>query len=108
MTASVAGPAWTRLISTRGVASAPTHSSVDAKPSMGPSEPCSSTNLVMRLVVRLWTAMGMSWCATLRARLAPIVARPVSPKCLSSLIGSTYSARVGSVTPRSPDDPGGE
>ena len=38
-------------------------------------------NFSMRLVVRLWTATGMSWWATLRARFAPIVARPVRPKC---------------------------
>ena len=59
ITASVAGPAWTMLISTRGVSSARTQSSVDANPSIGPSEPCSSTKVVMRLVVRLCTATGI-------------------------------------------------
>ena len=43
-----------------GRASAPTQSSTTAWPVIGPSEPCSSTNLVIRLVVRLCTATGMS------------------------------------------------
>ena len=60
MTASVAGPAWTMLMSTRGGSSAPTQSSVVSQPAIGPSEPCSSMNLVVRLAVRLWTAIGMS------------------------------------------------
>src|ERR1700761_387609 len=72
------------LISTRGRASDLTQSSVDSWPLIGPSEPCSSMNRCMRLAVRLWTATGMSWWATFRARLAPIVARPVRPKWVSA------------------------
>ena len=48
------------LISTRGRASEPTQSSTDPWPVSGPSEPCSSMNFSVRLVVRLCTATGMS------------------------------------------------
>ena len=46
---------------------------------IGPSEPWSSMNCCVLDSVRLCTAIGMSWWATLRARLAPITARPVRP-----------------------------
>src|SRR5579875_2073336 len=100
ITASVAGPAWTIDMSTRGRASAPTHSCTVSRPLIGPSEPCSSTKRVMRLAVRLWTTTGMPWWATLRARFAPIVARPVRPKWVSLedvLMGRTLLPRVSSM-----------
>ena len=53
ITASVAAPAWTMLISTRGGVSASTQSLTDSYPLSGPSEPCSSMNRSVRLAVRL-------------------------------------------------------
>ena len=80
ITASTGSPALTMLIRTRGRSSAPTHSSTVACPVIGPSSPCASMNASVLAAVRLWTAIGMSWWATLRARFAPIVASPVRPK----------------------------
>ena len=63
----------------RGRSSACTNSCVVPVPVIGPSEPCSAMNCSVLDAVRLCTAIGMSWWATLRARLAPITARPVRP-----------------------------
>ena len=74
------------LSSTRGRESELTQSATDSWAVRGPSLPYSVMNFSVRLKVRLWTAMGISWWATLRARFAPIVARPVRPKWRSEVI----------------------
>ena len=79
ITASTAGPALTMVMIVRGRSSAWTNSSVVPVPVIGPSEPCSDMNCSVLDAVRLCTAIGMSWWATLRARFAPITARPVRP-----------------------------
>src|SRR3954454_18383903 len=79
ITASTAGPAFTMVMIVRGRSSACTNSSVVPLDVIGPSEPCSAMNCSVLDAVRLCTAIGMSWWATLRARLAPITARPVRP-----------------------------
>src|SRR3954451_150659 len=79
ITASTAGPALTMVMIVRGRSSDWTNSSVVPVPVIGPSEPCSAMNCSVLDAVRLCTAIGMSWWATLRARLAPITARPVRP-----------------------------
>src|SRR4051794_36294678 len=46
----------------------------------------------VRAALRLWTATGTSRLAMLRARLAPITARPVTPIWLSPLMAATLPA----------------
>ena len=80
MTSSTARPALTMIMIARGDWSAPTNSSTLFDPTICPSPPCSSMNLSVFSVVRLWTAMGNPLCATFRARFCPMTASPVSPK----------------------------
>src|SRR3954469_23442300 len=49
----------------------------------------------VRAALRLWTDTGTSRLAMLRARFAPITARPVTPIWLSSLMGATITAERG-------------
>src|SRR6478735_6407435 len=93
ITASTAGPALTMVMIVRGRSSACTNSSVVPVPVIGPSEPCSAMNWSVLDCVRLCTAIGMSWWATLRARLAPITARPVRPN-RGPLMARTLRRRV--------------
>src|SRR5215207_1388321 len=93
ITASTAGPALTMVMIVRGRSSACTNSSVVPVPVIGPSEPCSAMNCSVLDAVRLCTAIGMSWWATLRARLAPITARPVRPN-RGPLMARTLRRRV--------------
>src|SRR5215203_982231 len=93
ITASTAGPALTIVMIVRGRSSACTNSSVVPVPVSGPSEPCSAMNWSVLDAVRLCTAIGMSWWATLRARLAPITARPVRPN-RGPLMARTLRRRV--------------
>src|SRR4051794_3409354 len=93
ITASTAGPAFTMVMIVRGRSSACTNSSVVPLDVIGPSEPCSAMNCSVLDAVRLCTAIGMSWWATLRARLAPITARPVRPN-RGPLMGGTLARRV--------------
>src|SRR5919106_1547412 len=48
-------------------------------PTSSPSSPWRSSSSRVRDSVRLWTATGNPWRAALRARFAPMVARPVTP-----------------------------
>src|SRR3954453_14017031 len=91
--ASTAGPALTMAMIVRGRSSDWTNSSVVPVPVIGPSEPCSAMNCSVLDAVRLCTAIGMSWWATLRARLAPITARPVRPN-RGPLMRRTLTRRV--------------
>src|SRR3954470_3460981 len=95
ITASTAGPALTMVMIVRGRSSACTNSCVVPVPVIGPSEPCSAMNCSVLDAVRLCTAIGMSWWATLRARLAPITARPVRPNR-----GPLMARRLGRRVPR--------
>ena len=94
ITASTAGPALTMVMIVRGRSSAWTNSSVVPVPVIGPSEPWSAMNCSVLDCVRLCTAIGMSWWATLRARLAPITARPVRPN-RGPLMGRTLPTKRG-------------
>src|SRR4029453_13863245 len=78
-TASTAGPALTMTRMRRGRARAATNPSVENDPTSSPSSPCRSSSSRVRLSVRLWTATGKPLPAALRARFAPMVARPVTP-----------------------------
>src|SRR3954451_11852566 len=49
---------------------------------------------LVRAALRLWTDTGTSRLAMLRARFAPITARPVTPIWLSSLIGRDPTCRA--------------
>src|SRR5215203_5517156 len=93
ITASTAGPALTMAMIVRGRSSAWTNCAVVPVPVIGPSEPCSAMNCSVLDAVRLCTAIGMSWWATLRARLAPITARPVRPN-RGPLMARTLRRRV--------------
>src|SRR5215212_10745945 len=93
ITASTAGPALTMVMIVRGRSSACTNSSVEPLEVIGPSDPCSAMNCSVLDAVRLCTAIGMSWWATLRARLAPITARPVRPN-RGPLMARTLTRRV--------------
>ena len=79
MTPSTGGPALTMTMIRRGRSSAETKSSSDSAAVNGPSSPCSLMNCSVRAAVRLCTAVGTPRPAMLRARLAPITARPVTP-----------------------------
>ena len=79
MTASVPAPAWTMMIAVRGRESDATKSSMSS-PATKPASGCSSTSRRIRSGERLWTATVLpSRPARLRARLAPITARPTTP-----------------------------
>src|SRR5687767_8979816 len=81
MTASVGGPAWTMIMIRRGLSRAATNSSVVVVRTKSPSPPCAASSASVRAWLRLCTT---TWCpcrAKLRARLAPIVANPVTPIC---------------------------
>src|SRR3954447_872188 len=99
ITASVPSPALTMIITARGGSSLPTSSSSDAAPVIGPSSPKRSRNALVFSSVRLCTTISKPLRATLRARFAPMVARPVSPKLgicgrLPSMDAAERSARA--------------
>jgi hypothetical protein len=64
---------------TRGFSSAPTSSCIVSVATKSPSSPCSSSRLCILAVVRLCTATVCPCRAMLRARLRPMVDRPVTP-----------------------------
>src|SRR5215216_6766318 len=87
-TASTGGPALTMTRMRRGRARAATNSPVEKVPTSSPSSPwCSSSSRVLDSV-RLWTATGKPLRAALRARFAPMVARPVTPSSHCPAIGA--------------------
>ncbi len=63
----------------RGRSSEATKSCSDSEAVKAPSSPCSAMNCSVRLAVRLCTATGTPRLAMLRARFAPMTARPVTP-----------------------------
>src|SRR5215207_5226628 len=103
-TASTAGPALTMTRMRRGFLKAATNSAVEKVPTSSPSEPWRSSSSRVLLSVRLWTATGNPLRATLRARLAPMVARPVTPSSQCPAIGLLLLRRLpcGHATQRSP------
>src|SRR4029453_10226003 len=92
-TASTAGPALTMTRMRRGGARAATNSPVVKVPTSSPSSPCRSSSSWVRLAVRLWTATGNPLRAALRARFAPMVARPVTPSSQSPAIAASFTLR---------------
>ena len=72
------------MMITRWRASAFTESWVDRRRSNRPSYGWSSMNAVIGLWVTVVTTTDKPWPPMFRARFAPITARPVRPKCLSS------------------------
>jgi hypothetical protein len=83
----------------RGRSSALAKSAIDSVPVSGPSSPNSAMKASVRLVVRLCTATGTPWWAMLRARLAPMVARPVSPIWLAMAAACQIPATVVLLSP---------
>src|SRR4051795_13530214 len=81
MTASVAGPACTMIRMLRGRCRARTNSSVLVVGTKSPSPPCAAISASVRACVRLCRTTWWPCRARLRARLAPMVARPVTPIC---------------------------
>src|SRR3954451_17414212 len=81
ITASVAGPACTMIRMLRGRSSACTNSSVLTVGTKSPSAPCAAINASVRACVRLCRTTWWPCRARLRARFAPMVARPVTPIC---------------------------
>jgi hypothetical protein len=66
------------MITWRGLASDATRSAAVSAGTNSPSWPCCSINALVFAYDRLCTATLYPWRARLRARLLPIVARPVT------------------------------
>src|SRR3954469_7981599 len=101
MTASVAGPALTMIMMRRGRASAATNSSVVTVRTKSPSVPCAASRASVRSWVRLCATTWWPCRAKFRARLAPIVASPVTPICslMAGHRAGIRGAAAASVTP---------
>src|SRR4051812_10510808 len=89
ITPSTGAPAFTITMIRRGLSNDETNSSSDSAAANLPSSPYSSMNSRVRSGERLCTATGTSRLAMLRARLAPITARPVTPIWLPPLMQAT-------------------
>src|SRR3954470_517890 len=89
ITPSTGAPAFTITMIRRGLSNDETNSSSDSPAANLPSPPYSSMNSRVRCGDRLCTATGTSRLAMLRARLAPITARPVTPIWLPPLMQAT-------------------
>src|SRR3954452_248396 len=102
MTASVGLPACTMIRMLRGRESAPTNSSTLPVGTKSPSPPCAAISASVRAWVRLCRTTWWPCRARLRARLAPMTARPVTPIC--ELMDRSCRSRAA-VDTRSPGFP---